>query len=89
MNRSSPSSSTTGSLSSGNSTLASFEPSSLSSSLCGPSRNSLSDLRIVAFVERGDDGRGLLLDLGVGSKDCCVVSGLLFVGSYLVVVSSC
>ena len=40
-------------------------------------------------MERGDDGRGLLLDLGVGSKDCCVFSGLLFIGSYLVVVSSC
>ena len=70
---SSPSALATGrSLGSGNSILASFVPNSLSSSRCGPLRNSWSDLRTLAFVvpgslrvvDLGDSGLGLLLDLG-------------------------
>ena len=100
---SSPSALATGrSLDSGNSILASFVPSSLSSSRCGPLRKSWSDLRTVAFVLPGSlkvvdegnsaSGLGLLLDLDSSvdaNSDCFVVSGSLLVGSYLVVVSSC
>ena len=94
MNSSSSSSLATGrSLESGNSILASFLPSSRSSSRCGPLRNSSSDLRTVAFVVPGSlkvvgDGNSGLLDLD-SSKVCFVVSRSLLVGSYLVVVSSC